>query len=146
MQILSVLVLSALAFVVEASPQRVPPTLEPPTLTFTPLPPTTTRPTLTLDPTGTIGPVRPTECVCPGRLLCCRSLVSSEDPAAQGPLNQLGVVVDGTDIPIGLGCTPYDPRLVRTVLHSTWRLFLMSLYSTECLPITARMLLRLQEA
>ena len=116
MQILSVLVFSALAFVVEAIPQGVTPTPDPSTLTV--FPPTTTRTTLTTRPTLTVDPtptVRPTECVCPGRLLCCRALVSSEDPAAQGPLDSLGVVIDGTDIPVGLGCIPYNGTTVRTI-------------------------------
>ena len=106
--------ISIIAFA-NAAPQvdevtRSAPTLQPPTLTV--------NPTLTIAPTATIGPVRPTECICPGRLLCCRQIVGSEDPAAQGPLDSLGVVVNGTHIPIGLSCTPYDPRLVRIKLNS----------------------------
>ncbi|KLO15754.1 fungal hydrophobin [Schizopora paradoxa] len=37
---------------------------------------------------------------------CCNSVTSSSDPATALLLGLLGVVVQGVDIPIGIGCSP----------------------------------------
>ena len=61
-------------------------------------------------PTITIGPIRPTEsCTCPGPLLCCSSIVDSESPDGEKVLDQLGVDISGTHIPVGVQCFPYSP-------------------------------------
>ena len=111
MQLFSALVLSALAYSAKASPQKVTPTIEP-TLTIEPT--FTTRPTLTIDPTLTFTPVpTPDQCICPGKLLCCATVVDSADPVAQSPLTGLGVHITGTSVDVGINCRPYNPRLVR---------------------------------
>ncbi|KIJ43469.1 hypothetical protein M422DRAFT_122543, partial [Sphaerobolus stellatus SS14] len=41
-----------------------------------------------------------------GDAQCCNSATSATDPAAAGVLALLGVVVQGVDVLVGLGCTP----------------------------------------
>jgi len=41
-----------------------------------------------------------------GDAQCCDSATSATDPAAAGVLSLIGVVVQGVDVLVGLGCTP----------------------------------------
>ncbi|KIJ47879.1 hypothetical protein M422DRAFT_108366, partial [Sphaerobolus stellatus SS14] len=41
-----------------------------------------------------------------GKAQCCNSTESSSGPNAAGLLGLLGIVVQGVDVLVGLGCTP----------------------------------------
>jgi len=60
--------------------------------------------------TVSYGPPKPTpepisQCNT-GDAQCCNSATSATDPTAAGLLGLLGVVVQGVDVLVGLGCTP----------------------------------------
>ena len=64
--------------------------------------------TLIPGPRPTIGPVIPDQCICPGKVLCCKEVVDSSTRLGHYYLGQLGVEISGTSVPVGISCKPYD--------------------------------------
>jgi hypothetical protein len=69
--------------------------------------PTVVNPTI-IDPPPYFAPV---QCICPERqkLLCCKGVVSSLEDLARERLKELGIELEGINVPVGVSCVPYDP-------------------------------------
>ena len=71
---------------------------------ITKITPTITRPTLT--PTLPPQP-SPTTCTCPNPILCCSEIVDSNTRVGQKVIRELGMVINGAHIPVGVNCSPH---------------------------------------